>query len=122
MTNNNQIPAPTNNGKTVAIISYITWIGWIIAFVMHNSNKTSFGVFHLRQSGFLYLISIALPIIRSIFSGISGLSWIINLAVGIAGIALFVFWIIGLLAAINGEEKRVPFVGNMAQDLLSGLK
>ena len=30
-----------DNGKTVAIISYLTWIGWIIAFILHNNKKTS---------------------------------------------------------------------------------
>ena len=34
----------SEDGKTIAIISYITLIGWIIALVMHQSNKTSLGL------------------------------------------------------------------------------
>jgi hypothetical protein len=31
----NQAPATSGvDGKTIAIISYFTWIGWIIAFVL----------------------------------------------------------------------------------------
>jgi uncharacterized membrane protein len=33
-----------------------------------------------------------------------------------------VLWIIGLVAAINGQEKPVPIIGNMAQSMLSGIK
>lgn len=112
----------TNNGKTVAIVSYITWIGWIIAYVLHGSNKTSFGAFHLRQTGFIHLVSIALWLISLIFTGIRGLGWIISVLVGIASIILFVLWIIGLLGAINNEEKKVPIIGDMAQSTLAGLK
>ncbi len=40
----------SDNGKTVAIIAYITLIGWIIALVMNNGNKTALGSYHVRQS------------------------------------------------------------------------
>lgn len=33
---NSQSP---DNGKTVAIISYITIFGWILAFILHRGNK-----------------------------------------------------------------------------------
>ena len=35
--------------KTVAILSYITIIGFIAAIFMHQSHKTQLGAFHLRQ-------------------------------------------------------------------------
>ena len=37
-------------GKTIAIISYITWIGLLIAFFMHNEKRNAFAAFHIRQS------------------------------------------------------------------------
>ena len=36
-------------GKTVAIISYITWIGTLIAFIMNNDKRNSFAAFRIRQ-------------------------------------------------------------------------
>ncbi len=50
----------TNDDKTVAIISYITLFGWIIATVLHNNNKTELGAFHIRQTLGLYLTGIIL--------------------------------------------------------------
>ncbi|HET7537816.1 MAG TPA: hypothetical protein VFJ90_15260, partial [Candidatus Didemnitutus sp.] len=42
--------AAATEDKTVAILSYITLIGFIIALVMHGSNKTKLGAYHLRQT------------------------------------------------------------------------
>jgi uncharacterized membrane protein len=32
-------------------------------------------------------------------------------------LAFFVLWIIGLIGAINGEKKPIPFIGEMAQTM-----
>jgi len=37
-------------GKTIAIIAYITIFGLLIAFLMNNDKKNSFASYHLRQS------------------------------------------------------------------------
>lgn len=108
----------SNNGKTVAIVSYITWIGWIVAFVLNSSNKTSLGFFHLRQSGFIHILFAALSLISFVFRGVG----LISVLVGIAYVLLLILAIIGLVSALNGEEKKVPFIGDMAQNILSGLQ
>ena len=53
--------ATTDNGKTVAIIAYITLIGWIIALIMNNGNKTALGSFHVRQSLGIMCIGVVFP-------------------------------------------------------------
>ncbi|MBC8490770.1 MAG: hypothetical protein H8D45_32535 [Bacteroidetes bacterium] len=93
--------------KTVAIVSYITLLGWIIAIILHNNNRTEFGAFHLRQSLGLILTGIILWFIPII-------GWILNIIV-------FVFWIIGLVNAIQGEKKPVPIVGEFYQNIFKGL-
>lgn len=40
--------AGTTEDRTVAILAYITIIGFIIAIVMHSSKKTAIGTYHLR--------------------------------------------------------------------------
>jgi uncharacterized membrane protein len=90
-----------DTGKTIAIISYITWIGLIIAFVMNNDKKNDFAKFHIRQSLLIMLAALlgVIPIIGWIWS-----------------IFILVLWIIGLISAINGEKKEVPVLGKLAQD------
>lgn len=101
----------TDNGKTVGIISYLWLIGWVIALVMHNGNKTEYGAFHIRQSlgimilwVIVYIINVALS-----FAGIGIVAWIL-------GLGLFVLWLLGFIGAIQGEKKLVPVLGAQFQD------
>jgi len=38
------------DGKTTAIVSHITLIGWIIAFVTNNDKKDPLASFYIRQN------------------------------------------------------------------------
>ena len=102
-------PAPaTTEDKTVAIVSYLTLIGFIAAIIIHNNKKTKLGAFHLRQMlGFIlsWLALIVLIIIPFI-------GWIL---IPVFYIFMLVCWIMGLIAAINGRMKPMPIVGPMYQ-------
>ncbi len=100
--------------KTIAWVSYITLIGWIIALVTYNGSpdKSSLARFHLIQVFGIFVTAFALYI--SIFILIWMVPFIFFLYPFI-GIAIFILWIIGLIAAINGEEKPVPLVGEFYQ-------
>ncbi|GHC52158.1 DUF4870 domain-containing protein [Ulvibacter litoralis] len=102
-----------SDGKTIAIISYITLIGWIIAYIMHDKDKTDLGAFHLRQSLGIIITAIALSVVAS-FVGIAILSWIIQ-------IAILVFWVLGFVGAVQGEKKLVPLLGAQFQDWFKGI-
>ncbi len=99
----------TNSGKTIAIISYLTFIGLIIAFVMNNEKKESFASFHIRQSLGLALFGFSLSFIMII----PILGWII----GFLGFFLLLFlWIVGIINAANGKEKSVPMLGKKFEE------
>jgi uncharacterized membrane protein len=115
-------PAPAASGmdgKTIAIISYFTWIGWIVAMVMHGSNKSQIGAYHLRQSLALMILSILVYIVQIMLIFIPFLGWAIAI---LLWIGLVVLWVLGLIAAINGEEKPIPVIGVPAQNIFSGIK
>lgn len=103
---------PSDNGKLISIISYFG-IGWVIAYIMHSSNKTEMGAFHLRQSLGIIIVAILLTVVVS-FIGIYILSIIVQLAI-------VVFWILGLLGAIQDEKKLVPLLGAQFQDWFKGI-
>ncbi|NOR27392.1 MAG: hypothetical protein GQ540_02570 [Lutibacter sp.] len=100
-------------GKTIAIISYITWFGTLIAFIINNDKRNSFAAFHIRQMVGLSLFSLANIFVVGLYvnSGISGLISLI----------LFVFWIIGFIGAIQGEEKKIPLLGDLFQEWFKGI-
>ncbi|MDZ4752166.1 MAG: hypothetical protein SGI87_11155 [Flavobacteriales bacterium] len=96
----------TEHGRNVAIISYLWVPGWIIALILNGQQKTSLGTYHLRQSLGIWIISLLLPV--RIFT------------IGI-GILVFIMWIIGLISAVQQEEKPIPFIGTFFQDWFKGL-
>ncbi len=102
----------TDNGKTIGIVAYLTLIGWIIALVMHSSNKTEFGAFHIRQMLGIFVVSVLLYFVAG-FLGISIISWIVQIAV-------FVYWLLGFIGAVQGEMKLVP-LGAQFQDWFKGI-
>ncbi|PVW15638.1 hypothetical protein [Marixanthomonas spongiae] len=105
-------PTP-DNGKNVAIIAYITLIGWIIALVMHNNNKTDLGAFHLRQMLGLMLLGLALSVLNMLLD-IYFLGVIIQLG-------MLVLWILGLVSAVQGEKKPIPLLGEQFQQWFAGI-
>ena len=121
-TETNPTPAPATSGidgKTIAIISYFTWIGWIIAFILYNSNKSRLAAYHLRQTLALMILSILVYIVQIMLIFIPFLGWTVAI---LLWIGLVVLWVLGLVAAINGEEKPIPVIGPMAQSTFSGIK
>lgn len=110
--------ANLDNGKTVAIVSYITLIGWIVALILHGNAKTSLGAYHLRQMLGLMILAVASTIIRVPLMFIPFLGWSANLAISLG---LLVFWILGLIAAVNAEEKPIPFLGDLFQKWFSAI-
>jgi uncharacterized membrane protein len=112
-----------DNGKIIAILSYITWIGWIIALVMHNGNKTKLGAFHLRQALGLWIFSIIAGIVFGIVATIFAMILpILAVVVYFAFMAVMLYlWVMGLLAAVKSEEKPMPFIGEKIQSILKGV-
>lgn len=119
-TNPNSAPATSGiDGKTIAIISYFSVVGWIIAYVLYTNNKSQLAVYHLRQSLALMILGIICYIL---YLGLVFTLFFLSFLVWILFVGLLVLWIMGLIAAINGEQKPVPVIGAKAQELLAGIK
>ena len=117
------------DGKTKAIVSHITFIGLIIAIVLNNEEKDETASFYIRQQLGLTLAGlaywIAASILGTIFAIIPIIGWILGLTLALLGFAvfvgLFVFWLISLIGAINGEQKLLPWIGSYFQDWFKSL-
>lgn len=124
METNNNITT-TDNGKTAAIISYFTIIGWLIAyFAMHKDNKTELGSYQLRQTLLLNIAAIVLGWGLGFVLGIlivsTGIFALIYISY-VLQLAIFVIWIVGLIGAINGEKKPMPLIGEKAQTMFPSI-
>ena len=91
--------------KSASIICYITLVGFIIACICADKNHP-FVKNHLNNA--------AAIVICSFISGaacvIPFIGWLFAFA---ASIFLFVCWLMGLIAAINGEVRELPLIGSI---------
>lgn len=94
-------------GKTIAIIAYVTIIGLIIAFIMNNNKNNEFAKFHIGQSLRISILAITINILGSFLpSSLAIVGTLLTLGV-------FVLWILGLVNAINLKETPVPVIGTI---------
>lgn len=98
-------------GKTAAIVAYLTIIGTIIAYFINNDTKNSFASFHIRQALGIHITYFLLGALVSIFD-----SWLITWPFWIF---IFVLWAYGLVTALQGEQREVPLLGNNFQKWFS---
>ena len=94
-------------GKTTAIIAYMTMLGALIAITMNIEPKNDFARFHTRQAFGLHLVFLGFAIFLSVH--FNEYAWY----------ALYVFygilWIYGFMGALNNAKRPVPILGNHFQ-------
>jgi len=88
--------------KVVAVVSYFSIIGWLIAMLMYGQYKSSFARFHLRQS-------LGLVVLSAILSFIPLIGWVLNLGV-------IFFWFVAVYHCFIGQQYLVPAVGEFFQE------
>jgi len=100
-------------GKGIAIISYLSIVGTIIAYFLNNDKKNVFASFHIRQALGLWIMFPILGFITSYFD-----SWFATL-----GFYLFfgVLFIYGFISAVSGKEQEVPLVGAFFQKIFASV-
>ncbi|MFC6860461.1 hypothetical protein [Zunongwangia atlantica] len=99
----NQAQNTSKNGKTTAIVAYITIIGFIIAIFMNMDDKDKLASFHIRQAFGAHIIFYLLGAVASMFSDLFIPSAFYLVSV--------IIWIYGLVAAVQGEFKMIPYIG-----------
>ncbi|MGB7395797.1 MAG: hypothetical protein WA913_15525 [Pricia sp.] len=94
-------------GKTTAIVAYITIIGALIAVSMNSEPKNDFARFHTRQAFGIHLLFIAFGILSSTYGNLYSAS------------ALFlcysVLWFFGFIGALQEKKQSIPILGNFFQ-------
>ena len=94
--------------NVAGLLCYLAgFITGIIFFLIEKENK--FVRFHAMQSiitfGGLFVLGIVIGVIPVIGLMIGSLIWIVN----------FILWIILMIKAYQGEEFKLPFVGDIAE-------
>ncbi|GAA0818780.1 hypothetical protein KO495_04265 [Colwellia sp. D2M02] len=95
------LPEQQKMAVLVAVISYFTLIGWIVALVIYDKHQSSLASFHLRQS-------LGLIITGALLSLVPLIGWAL-------GIGVLCAWFMGIYSAIKGTKYEVPLLGSFYQ-------
>lgn len=100
-------------GKSIAITSYILIVGVLIAMSMNGDAKNRFASFHIRQALGLSILFIAIGSLISSFEEpmITYPFWVF----------IMVLWTYGFVSAIKGEMTPIPLLGNFFQKVFKKL-
>jgi uncharacterized membrane protein len=101
----------------LAWISYLTILGWVAAIILYlNSDRTNTLVkYHLRQSLGIMLVFAAVGIICAI----PVLGWLFG---RFLLLATSILWLFGIIYALTGHEKPIPFIGRFIDEKLGFIK
>lgn len=95
------------SGRTIAVVSYFSIVGWVIALLMHGKNPSHLAAYHLRQMLGLILTWVLLSFIPLI-------GWLLALPV-------LVLWGYGVYYAFNARMLPVPILGDFYQESFNSL-
>ncbi|MBR2295147.1 MAG: hypothetical protein IJ869_05240 [Clostridiales bacterium] len=95
---------PVGNDKVFAILCYVG-ILWLLGLLIAPEKDHAFVKNHVNNG---ILLSIC-GVVVSIICVIPIIGWILG---ALLGIAIFVFWIMALIAAIQGKMHTLPIIGD----------
>lgn len=99
--------------KVETILVYLIPLIGLIGALMKEKNYNEFSVFHYKQAATLFILSAIVSIGTSIFAFLI----LPAIAGGIVAIVLFVYTIVALIKAYQGEKYEIPVVCNITKSL-----
>lgn len=102
------------DNKTLSIVSYITFIGWLISYFSGKDTADDNLKYHLKQSLGLVIFTLLLSIVLNVLVRVTHLT-----ILQIVGLLPLVLIIIGIINAANGVKKPLPIIGKMFEDKFS---
>lgn len=106
--------------KTISILAYIPFIGWLIALILNSDKPTSekrYNAFHLRQGLGLLIVYLAYSLLNWLITWIPGIGIYMDQAVKFLFI---VFAVLGILKAAKGLQKPLPIFGKKVDSIMDG--
>ena len=89
--------------KVTGIVSYLTIIGWVIAYCLGDMEGAKV---HLNQALILGIIGI----VGGVLGIIPFVGWILG---SVIGIVVMIFAVIGIIYAAQGQDTKLPIIGDI---------
>lgn len=96
--------------KITGVVGYITWIGWLIAYLLGDKEGAKF---HLNQGAVLALAEIIVSAAAWFIGKIPIIGFLCGILFWVVDIVLFILAIIGIINALKEENKELPIIGGI---------
>ncbi|MEL6811704.1 MAG: hypothetical protein AAFP76_10245 [Bacteroidota bacterium] len=91
------------SAKTKAVIAYLTFIGWIIAFFMNKDNRHEFATWHIKNMFGLLILLFASIALQDYLIGYY-IYWISA-----------ILWLFSLIMCLLNRQLGIPFLSEKFQ-------
>jgi len=94
------------------LATFLSIIGFVIALIAKRDDK--YVMYYAKQSLVIFIIAVILGIIGEILNIIPIIGALINVAIGILTLIL---WLLSWIYALGGKEKEIPIVSDWAKKI-----
>ncbi len=99
------------DNKTLSIVSYISIVGWLVAYLAGKDKADDLLKYHLKQSLGLVILSFLWAVILNVIIIAFNIPFL-----GILSFVPLVLMILGIINAANAAQKPLPIIGKMFED------
>lgn len=101
-------PKDIEQNKLMAVLAYLSWLVLIPLFA---AKESKFARFHCNQGIVLAVVEIAVWVVFGILRHLPLIGWLFAIVEGLISLVCFIFAVIGIINAVNGKAKELPFIG-----------
>ena len=98
-----------SNEKVFGVLAYLG----ILFIVPLAAGKTPFSRYHANQGLVLFIANVAIGVVSGILMAIPFIRVLGIILSGLGGLACFIFMILGIVNAAQGQMKPLPVIGGI---------
>lgn len=99
-------------GKNTALLAYIPFVGFMIAFFVNREANHPFATWHTKNMFGLFIMFVVSMVVQAEIDSLTGdILWFISLGL----------WIFSFIMATRNKEQGVPLLGEKFQEWFSFL-
>lgn len=91
--------------KLPAIVSYLTWVGWIVAMLLRDK-EDRFTTRHINQS-------LAINLLETLGTWLAARKFLGGVPGEVIDLVVLILWIMGIVRAGKGSDAPLPVVGRV---------
>ena len=96
------------------VLSLFSYLGILLLIPLFAAKDSKYAKFHVNQGLWLLIAEVATSVLMAATGFIPVLGTIVAIICWVCDVVLLVYAIIGIVNAVTGKAKEVPFVGKKA--------